>query len=915
MSEDRWRRIRELFDRLAELPADQWRARLAEASGGDRELEREVLDLLAADAAAADPHAAVVQEMDALAASSGNESDGRLAGARLGPFRLLEPIGRGGMGAVWLAERADGQFAQRVAIKLVRSQWDEAELHARFRTERQMLADLRHPNIASLIDGGVTADGKPWLALEYVDGVDLCRHAERQRLDLRQRLELFLTVCSAVTHAHARLIVHRDLKPSNILVRGDGMVKLLDFGIAKLIDAPAAQATAIRAFTPEYAAPEQVRGEPVATAADIYTLGLLLYELLTGRGPYALEHPTPSAYERAILEQTPTRPSQAVTRDASAGVSAAELAAQRRLTPQRLKRELRGDLDSIVLKALRKEPEQRYASVQDLAGDLRAWLQHRPVAARRGGWRYGAARFLRRHALAASMAAVAAAALCGGLGVALWQAQQARLQRDVAVAEASKSRAVVDFMRGLFELADPDKARGEQVTARELLARGASGIRGRFEKQPAVRAELLAAMADAQQGLGLYADALPLAEEASQLSRELGAADLHRTAELDRARILHSLGRYPEALAALEPLLEGGAADREAEAVRADAEYQRAMALQALNRFDEADLAYARAYREQARLHGAGDRRAPDAAMRYVQLLVLRDRKAEAEKLARATLAAVRGRAAKTDPHLAQAIASLAVVLANNGPLSEAEALRREEIAIRESAQGAEHPDTIGAMNNLATVQFAQRRFAEAAATFRTVLAKRRAQFGDDHPTVATVANNLATCELELGRPQISKPLAEEALRIRMALYGRDHHTTAASLLTLGAAELDLGDYASAERHLRESVSVFDATMGAGNAHVLPALRELTSAELLSGRRDPRCTVAERAYAFAGSPQQDPVRHAYLSAQRAACWAAAGRDGAARTLAADLALLRKEWGDGDRRTRKIAALAQAVAAL
>ncbi len=591
MGRDRWHQARALFDQLADLPAEQWRERLAEACGGDGELEREVLDLLRADADAEDPQRRIARGIDAMAADTGE----RLAGMRLGPFRLLEPIGRGGMGAVWLAERADGQFAQRVAIKLVRSQWDEAELHARFRLERQMLADLRHPNIASLIDGGVSADGKPWLALEYVDGADLRRYAERQRLDLRQRIALFLTVCSAVSHAHARLIVHRDLKPSNILVRDDGAVKLLDFGIAKLIDAPAAQATALRAFTPEYAAPEQIRGEPVTTAVDIYTLGLLLYELLTGRGPYALDHATPSAYERAALEQTPTRPSQAVTRDAAEGAGAAELAAQRRLTPQRLRRELRGDLDAIVLKALRKEPEQRYASVQDLAADLRAWLQHRAVAARRGGWRYGAARFLRRHALAASMAAVAAAALCGGLGVALWQAQQARLQRDVAVAEAAKSRAVVDFMRGLFELADPDKARGEQVTARELLARGASGIRCGFERQPEVRAELLAAIADAQRGLGLYADALPLAEEASRLGRELGADAIHRSAELNRVRSLLALARYDEALAALAPLRAASPENPGGEALRADAEYLSGQAWQALNRFDEADAAYARA--------------------------------------------------------------------------------------------------------------------------------------------------------------------------------------------------------------------------------------------------------------------------------------------------------------------------------
>ncbi len=914
MGADRWQRIRELFDRFADMPREQWRPQLAEACGGDPALEREVLALLEADADTAfRPREMLARQLNEFDGQAENQAEQSLAGTRLGPFRLVRPIGRGGMGAVWLADRADGEYAQQVAIKLVRSTWDSAELHARFRSERQMLADLHHQNIASLVDGGVTDDGKPWLALEYVDGIDLCLYAEQQRLDLRQRVDLFLTACAAVSHAHAHLIVHRDLKPSNILVRRDGMVKLLDFGIAKLIDASDAQTTVLRAFTPEYAAPEQIRGDAVTTAIDIYTLGLLLYELLTGRRPYALDQTTPSAYERAVLEQTPTRPSQAVTHNDGNGTAAAR-AAQRRLTPHSLKRELRGDLDAIVLKALRKEPEQRYASVQDMAADLRAWQQRRPVAARRGGWRYDAARFLQRHAVAAGMAVVAVLALCGGLGVALWQAQQARLQRDVAVAESAKSRAVLEFMSGLFELADPDKARGNQVTARELLTRGAERIRGQFSQQPAVRAELLTAIAGAQEGLGLYAEALPLAEEASRLTRDLRRPALHRAAEIDRVQILHRLGRYREALTLLEPLRSGPApADRDAEAALAEVEYRRALTLQALNRFDEADRAYARAYREQLRLYGAADRRAQDTAMRYVTLLMLRDHPAQAARLARETLTAVRGSAGKTDPHLAQAIDTLAMVLSNTGPLSEAETLRREEIAIRRASQGAEHPDTVGAFNDLGSVQYAQRRFAEAAESFRQVLAHRRTKFGNAHPSVALVANNLANCELELNHPGTALPLAREALRIRMALYGPKHHGTASSLLTLGAIELDMGEYGAGERHLRQALDAYDATLGPNNAFALPALRELARAELLSGRADPACATAERAYALAQAGDDDPAKRAYVSALRAACWAWRGQSQAKATLAVDLELLRREWGNDDRRTRKIDALNRAVA--
>jgi len=442
MDAPRWNRVRELFDQTIDLPEAEWETALARQCDDDA-LRGEVLALLRADAAASgrtEMRARAPDVVARLAEQLDEAGSGVHSGLRLGAFRLLREIGRGGMGAVWLAERADGEFEQQVAIKLIRGGWDAAETQQRFRAERQILAGLQHPNIAHLVDGGVTADGRPWLALEYVDGVDLRAWCDAQQLDLRQRLELFLTVCEAVQHAHQRLIVHRDLKPSNLLVSRDGVVKLLDFGIAKLIDNDAAGVSATRIFTPEYAAPEQVRGEVVTTAVDIYALGLLLYELLSGQRPYKVENSTPAAYERAILDQEPTRPSLAVTRDADA---AQAIAAKRHLTPERLRRELRGDLDAIVLKALRKEPALRYANASEFAADVQRHLQRRPVLARRGGWRYRAARFVRRHALAVGLATLLVSALCVGLALVLYQAQNVRR-------EAQKSRQVLDFMIGVF---------------------------------------------------------------------------------------------------------------------------------------------------------------------------------------------------------------------------------------------------------------------------------------------------------------------------------------------------------------------------------------------------------------------------------------------------------------------------------
>ncbi|MEO8010261.1 MAG: serine/threonine-protein kinase, partial [Dokdonella sp.] len=399
MDAESWARARAVFDQLVDLPESEWNAQLDVLGIVESSLRGEILSLLRADRAdqiMTGVDAQAPQMVAQLADAERDAQQARLVGQTVGAFRLINEIGRGGMGTVWLAQRVDGEFEQQVAIKLIRAGWDASEVDARFRAERQILAGLTHPNIARLIDGGVTADGRPWLALEYVDGVDLRTFCEREKLDLRARLRLFLTVCAAVSHAHSRLIVHRDLKPSNLLVTGAGEVKLLDFGIAKLIDGSATHASQTRVFTPEYAAPEQVRGEAVTTAVDVHALGLLLYELLTGKRPYKVNHSTPAAYERAILDQIPTRPSLAWTRQPNDAVAPL----LHELSTRHLARELRGDLDAIVLKALRKDPADRYASVADFALDIDNHLQRRPVAARRGGWRYRATRFLRRHALA-----------------------------------------------------------------------------------------------------------------------------------------------------------------------------------------------------------------------------------------------------------------------------------------------------------------------------------------------------------------------------------------------------------------------------------------------------------------------------------------------------------------------------------
>jgi serine/threonine-protein kinase len=869
--------LRDLFDAVCDLPAAQWRPRL-EALSDDAALVDEALALLQAQTVsfnrALGPLSALMEALPEAELQVGD---------RLGQWQLVERLASGGMGTVFVAERADHLFRQRVAIKLLRGVAADAHIARRLAEERRILAELEHPGIARLFDGGTTPAGHPYLVMEYIQGAPLDEHCRREKLDLHDRVRQCLRVCLAVQAAHQRLVIHCDIKPSNILMRDADSPVLLDFGIAQMLGHGAADPLSF--CTPAYASPEQLAGAGLGVTSDVFSLGVLITELLADRGA-----------GRTAADRDAPVPLPSV-------LAASDCAWRGRL---------RGDLDAIAAKACALSPQARYASVQELVADLKAWLGRRPVAAANGGWSYRASRFLRRHALASGIAALGVAALVAGLGTALWQGHQARLQRDHALAETAKSRAVLAFMGGLFDLADPDAARGREVTAQELLERGIARMRGAFADRPEVRAELLGAMADAQRGLGRYREALPLAEEAAALAHHVGDRALYQTQELTRARLLHQLGRYPEALAALDALRPQLSADDLAtQLARSSVDHRRGLALQAMNRRAEARVAYEAAHRARMRLLGAGDRRTQEVAMSLVSLHVLDGRMGEAERLARATLADVRRSASPRDPLRAEALDALAMVLANTGPLSEAEALRREELALRTAVYGADHPGTIGAANDLAGTLYAQHRYAAAAALFRQVLEKRRAQFGGAHPAVATVANNLAACELESGHAARGQALAEEALRIRLAKYGPNHHATATSLHTLGAIELDRGDVAALD-HLRRSVASWKAAMGADTRSAASPLRDLARARIVFGHLDPACADARRAHALLEHARAEPDKLAYAEVIRAACAVASRQPGAEAGLAAAQAHLRDVLDAGDIRLRRADEVAHAA---
>jgi eukaryotic-like serine/threonine-protein kinase len=484
----RWQRLEELFGEGSELAPAERAAWLDALAPADRTLEAELRSLLQAHDRGGDFLAEAVAQAEQSLSATGNGFDVALDGLRVGAYRLLRLLGRGGMGTVYLAERADEAFRQQVAIKLVPWALATPEARHRFQAERQTLAGLEHPHIARLVDGGETADGLPYLVMEFVDGEPIDAYCGRHGLDVEQRLRLFREVCAAVAHAHRNLVVHRDLKPANILVTASGEVKLLDFGIAKLL--PGAQLDAAfpltRAgrlmMTPLFASPEQLRGEPITTATDIYALGLLLFRLLTGQHPYRLANTTPVEVARAVCERPPTRPSSAVG-IAAAGAAAlaggpgglggagnaASSAGQPtlagipgNLTPAALRRRLRGDLDNIVLMALRKEPDRRYASVDQLSEDVRRHLDQLPVRARADTMIYRSTKFARRHRAALLAAALLAAALVGGLLSTLRQAH-------IAERRFQETRALANAL--LFDVHDAIAPLPGSTPARQLLVR------------------------------------------------------------------------------------------------------------------------------------------------------------------------------------------------------------------------------------------------------------------------------------------------------------------------------------------------------------------------------------------------------------------------------------------------------------
>ena len=771
-------RLDALFAEALDVPAPERDALLDRACAGEAALRADVEELLRL-AALPDTGigpAGLVEGPLLQALASEMEVP---EGACIGPWRLVRELGRGGMGTVHLAERADGAFGLTAALKLVRSGAESDEAVVRFERERQILARLHHPNVARLLDGGRTEDGRPYLVMEYVEGRPLDAYCDERRLDVDGRLELFLKIGRAVQHAHASLVVHRDLKPSNIVVRGDGEVKLLDFGIAKLL-APDGEPgetvtrTMARVLTPEYASPEQVRGEPITTASDVYQLGLLLYELLTGQRAHRIDDASPTALHEAVCERQPLRPSALVTTAALAPAAAAA----RRTSPAALHRRLRGDLDNIVLMALRKEPERRYASVEQMLEDIERYRGGLPVRARRDTLAYRAHKFVSRHALGVAAAAAFALLLLGYAGTVTYQARQLARERDRAQTEARKAGRVRDFLVGLFRAADPNNTKGEQVTAAELVDAGTRVARSELASEPDVQSEMLGVLGSVLHQRAAYERAEPLLAEALAIQRRIHQGD---HPDLVRALVRHA-----------EILSERGDYARAEQTGREALEMSR-------------------------RLFGARSAEAVDSLDTLSTALLLQGRYAESEAVVREALEID---LALPGPHdrLGDIQNGLGVVLAKQRKHEAAEAAYRAALAEYRKRLPPGHPDFAFILNNLAVTLANQERLAEAEPLHREALQTRRRIFGDEHPLVANSLHNLGGLQRRMGKLPESIASHREALAIRRKAYGPRHSNVALSLHGLGSALRDAGQPAEAEALYRQALPLFRETRHWGHS-------------------------------------------------------------------------------------------------
>jgi serine/threonine protein kinase len=797
METERWQQVDRLLQSALERPPAEREAFLREACHGDPSLEREVRSLLAA-------HHEAVSFLESPAIEVAYPTLDSLAEAKhvIGPYHLLELIGEGGMGEVWLAEQKE-PVRRRVAVKLIKAGMDTREVVSRFEAERQALALMDNPTIAKVFDAGSTPQGRPYFVMEYVAGISITAYCDKHKLTMRRRLELFIQVCEGVQHAHQKAIIHRDLKPSNILVTeidGTPVPRIIDFGVAKATSQRLSAGTVYTRVgsiigTPEYMSPEQadMTGEDVDTRTDVYSLGVILYELLVGVLPLDLNRLPFDEVMRCLREQDAPRPS---TKLRTIGDRATVTAQNRCLDPRTLGRQLNGDLDSIALKALEKDRARRYATPTELAADIERYLRHEPVMAHPASVGYRARKYIRRHRLGVGIAASMVVLLVAFAIVEALQLRRITRERD-------RADRLTEFMTGMFKVSDPSEARGNTVTAREILDKASKEIDTGLAQDPELQAKMMYTMAYTYTGLGLYARSESLVKRALEIQRRVLGSRHPDT--------LHSMG-----LLATDLTNEGNFPAAE--------ELQReTLAIQ------ESTL-------------GPEHRETLKSMTSLAESLDEEGRYAEAEKLYRETLESSRRVLGPEDLDTLYLAATLSEFLTREGHYAEAENLARETLEVERRILGPDHVDTLQSMRSVARALWGEGHYAESEKLFRELLDIQRRVFGPVHPNTLTSMSDLAQDLTEEGRYSEAENLDRAIVDLNRRVYEPEHRWVLIGMSNLAIVLGDERHYAEAETLYRQIVEIQRRTLGRGHPYTLLTLEN----EAINFSREGRYSEAER---------------------------------------------------------------------
>ncbi len=771
MTEPKWERLQTLFNKAVGLSGREREAFLEEQCGDDRELHSKLISLLDADELNADNKGTIPQMPNIV------DIDAALSGTTIGNWRVLERVGVGGMGSVFRTTRADGGFEQEAALKVVKKGMDTESVVQRFRQERQILARLNHPNIARLLDGGVTEDGRPYFVMEFAHGLPITEYCDKHRLSVEQRLELFQKACDAVHYAHQSLVVHRDLKPGNIIVTDSGDLKLLDFGIAKLLDDSQDKhltRTGIQIHTPAYAAPEQLLDAAITTVTDVYALGAILYELISGRRPFEVRRSV-DEYRQLVLDGQPAKPSTAVTRslattgDRRGRQTAEQLSALRGARTEHLRRSLAGDLDTICLMALHREPTHRYASAEQMAADIRRHLDGHPVLARPDSMRYRVTKFYRRHRTGV-VAAVAVIAAFTTMSV--FYTQRLAEERDLALDEQRKASEVVRFVTGLFEVSDPSESRGDDLSARQLLDAGAVQINTELVDRPSVQATMRRVLGEVYYSLG----SIELAEELLSAALQQ-QKDIYGDENLDVATSKIALG----------------------------------FIFQDRGDVDEAGVLYREALQTKRTLLGEEH---PDVMEAISVLAFLEETKGNFDAAKRLYIDALdmgRRLYVGDSERTAEAMTNLAGLYRSLDRSRTAEPLLRDALAMQNRVYGGPHPESDDTKRQLAGLLRNTRRFEESKSLYLEVIESRTHMLGPDHVEVAHAWNSYSQLLSDMDQHEDAVAANKRFIEIMERAYDGPHPSLGAAYNNLAMFLVNVDDYDGAILNYRLSIEMQDA--------------------------------------------------------------------------------------------------------